>query len=383
MKKITGRKKQVTCKAQTHSGDQNGFTGRRSFWGSTALLCTLLLTAGCLLGCGADAKQGASPKPASEKQTSADAASQKPAAAADHTDTASSAGAAESADTAAASADTAPASHTSQAAEPAGAAETGADAAQEPRKLRYIDAWDEWHTMEVDPDVRASVYDASLFVHPEENPQWVVYTGEDYECLQGIDVSEHQGTIDWQAVADAGYRFAFIRVGYRGYGEAGTLQEDAMAVENLRRAKDAGLLVGTYFFSQALNEKEASEEASLAVSVIEKSGVEPDLPLMYDPELIRDDQGRANEITRDQVTLNTNAFRETVEASSPCKADIYSNLPWEHHYFDTDTMNSFDIWYADYEPQPQTPYHFTWWQYTNEGTVPGIDGCTDLNLWLR
>jgi GH25 family lysozyme M1 (1,4-beta-N-acetylmuramidase) len=201
--------------------------------------------------------------------------------------------------------------------------------------------------------------------------------------LQGIDVSEHQGTIDWQAVADAGYRFAFIRVGYRGYGEAGTLQEDAMAVENLRGAKEAGLFVGTYFFSQALNEKEASEEASLAVSVIEKSGVEPDLPLMYDPELIRDDQGRANEITRDQVALNTKAFRETVEASSSCRADIYSNLPWEHHYFDTATMNSFDIWYADYEPLPQTPYHFTWWQYTNEGTVPGIEGVVDLYLWLR
>ena len=386
MRKITGRKTRITSKAQTHSADQNGFSCRRSFFGRTALLCALLLTAGCLFGCGTGAKQKSAPKAASEKQTSADAAfqkqtsadaaSQKPAAAADHADAAASTGAA-------ASADTAPASQTAQSAEPAGDTGTGAVAAQEPRKLRYIDAWDEWHTMEVDPDVKASVYDASLFVHPEENPQWVVYTGDGYECLQGIDVSEHQGTIDWQAVADAGYRFAFIRVGYRGYGEAGTLQEDAMAVENLRGAKEAGLFVGTYFFSQALNEKEASEEASLAVSVIEKSGVEPDLPLMYDPELIRDDQGRANEITRDQVALNTKAFRETVEASSSCRADIYSNLPWEHHYFDTATMNSFDIWYADYEPQPQTPYHFTWWQYTNEGTVPGIDGYTDLNLWLR
>ena len=364
MRKITGRKTRITSKAQTHSADQNGFSCRRSFFGRTALLCALLLTAGCLFGCGTGAKQKSAPKAASEKQTSADAASQKqtsadaasqkPAAAADHADAAASTGAA-------ASADTSPASQTAQSAEPAGDTGTGAVAAQEPRKLRYIDAWDEWHTMEVDPDVKASVYDASLFVHPEENPQWVVYTGDGYECLQGIDVSEHQGTIDWQAVADAGYRFAFIRVGYRGYGEAGTLQEDAMAVENLRGAKEAGLFVGTYFFSQALNEKEASEEASLAVSVIEKSGVEPDLPLMYDPELIRDDQGRANEITRDQVALNTKAFRETVE----------------------DTMNSFDIWYADYEPQPQTPYHFTWWQYTNEGTVPGIDGYTDLNLWLR
>ena len=156
-----------------------------------------------------------------------------------------------------------------------------------------------------------------------------------------------------------------------------------MAVENLQKAKSAGLQVGTYFFSQALSEEEAAEEAALAVSVIEKSGVETDLPLMYDPEIIKDDWGRANEITREQVALNTAAFRETVENSSSCKVDIYSNLPWEHNYFDTDTMNTYDIWYADYEPLPQTPYHFTWWQYTNKGSVPGIEGSVDLNLWIR
>ena len=251
-----------------------------------------------------------------------------------------------------------------------------------PRKLKYIDAWEEWHTMDVDPAVRETAYDADLFTYDDDNPQQITYLG-DLECLQGIDVSEHQGTIDWQAVADAGYRFAFIRVGYRGYGEAGTLVRDSMAVQNLKAAKAAGLYVGTYFFSQALNEKEAAEEAELALSVIRESGIEPDLPLMYDPETIRDDWGRANEISRDQVALNTAAFCGTVESSSSCKADIYSNLPWEHKYFDADTMNAHDIWYADYEPLPQTPYHFTWWQYTNEGTVPGIEGFVDLNLWLR
>ncbi len=271
--------------------------------------------------------------------------------------------------------------------------------------LKYIDAWEEWHTMEVDPSVRETAYDAGSFVPDEKDPQRVLYAGKifdrtnrtgetsngtaqekaeiSYECLQGIDVSEHQGVIDWQAVADAGYQFAFIRVGYRGYGEAGTLVEDSMAVENLRQAKAAGLYVGTYFFSQALSEEEAAEEASLAVSVIKKSGVETDLPLMYDPEIIKDDWGRANEITREQVTLNTAAFRDTAAGSSSCSVDIYSNLPWEHNYFDADTMNTCDIWYADYEPLPQTPYHFTWWQYTNEGSVPGIEGAVDLNLWIR
>ena len=350
-----------------------------------ALICCVILTAGCLAGCGGAPKTSASAAsdipaaPAESDTAEGSAVSEKPA------DTADSADRAESAGTAPASSGDTSASAAGTGSTSAAAAGTDSETAGD-RLLKYIDAWEEWHTMTVDPDVRETAYNASQFISAEENPQWMIYTGkgsEEYECLQGIDVSEHQGTIDWQAVAEAGYQFAFIRVGFRGYGEAGTLVEDSMAVENLQQAQAAGLHVGTYFFSQALNEEEAAEEAALSVSVIEKSGVEPDLPLMYDPEIIKDDDGRANDITRDQVALNTAAFRETVETSSTCRVDIYSNLPWEHNYFDTDTMNRYEIWYADYEPLPQTPYHFTWWQYTNEGTVPGIEGVVDLDLWLR
>ena len=364
------------------------------------LLSLLLLTAGCSPTSDADSSRTArSGSSAEEKDTGkapekSDIASTIKAADASESTSAPVPGSsASAADTPAASAAAATGSASTQdttasAAAAGDSASSEAPSAQnssepaEPRKLKYIDAWDEWHTMEVDPGVEAIQYDPEKFLPSEENPQWITYTG-DLECLQGIDVSEHQGIIDWQAVAAAGYRFAFIRTGFRGYGDAGTLVEDSMAVENLQKAKEAGLEVGAYFFSQALNEEEAEEEAALAVSVIERSGVELDLPLIYDPELIRDDHGRANEITREQVALNTAAFCRAVESSPACKADIYSNLPWEHHYFDTDTMNTYDIWYADYEPQPQTPYHFTWWQYTNEGKVPGIEGDVDLNLWLR
>ena len=249
-----------------------------------------------------------------------------------------------------------------------------------PYTLKYIDAWKEWHTMEVDPSVNACIYDPELFIEEDGSMK---YQDDRYEVLHGVDVSEHQGYIDWEAVAQAGYSFAFIRVGYRGYGEAGSLNEDAAAIDNLQCAEAAGLRVGTYIFSQALNAEEARAEADLAVGVITSSGVETDLPLMYDPELIKDDWGRANDITRGQVSLNTAAFRDQVEKTSALTVDIYSNLPWEHHYFDTDTMNQYEIWYADYEKAPQTPYHFAWWQYTNEGHVPGIDGEVDLNVWLR
>ena len=110
--------------------------------------------------------------------------------------------------------------------------------------------------------------------------------------------------------------------------------------------------------------------------------MELDLPLMYDPEIIKNDDGRANDITREQVSLNTKAFRDTVESISDCTVDIYSNLPWEDQLFDAEILSDFEIWYADYEKIPQTPYHFTWWQYSNKGSVPGIAGDVDLDLWI-
>ena len=104
---------------------------------------------------------------------------------------------------------------------------------------------------------------------------------------------------------------------------------------------------------------------------------------LSDPEIIKNDDGRANDITREQVALNTKAFRETVESSTDYKVDIYTNLPWEDELFEGDILADFDIWYADYEKIPQTPYHFTWLQYSNTGVVPGIEGDVDLNLWIR
>lgn len=248
--------------------------------------------------------------------------------------------------------------------------------------LDYVDAWQKWHTMEVVPTVPKNTYDTKRFISDDSEPQWITYSDPAYTVLQGIDVYEGNGEIDWESVAYAGYSFAFVRVGYRGYGQEGRVHEDYRAIENLRGAKEAGLRVGAYFFSQALNEEEAREEAETALSVIDESGVLLDLPLVYDPELIKNADGRANSITREQVTLNTKAFRETVESNAEYTVAIYSNLPWEDLLFDAEILSDFDIWYADYEETPQTPYHFTWWQYSNAGTVPGIEESVDLDLWI-
>ena len=80
---------------------------------------------------------------------------------------------------------------------------------------------------------------------------------------------------------------------------------------------------------------------------------------------------------------NTDAFRDAAEKAIKCKVALYTNLYWENNMFDAETLNEYEIWYADYEDVPDTPYHFTWWQYSESAAVPGIKGEMDLNLWIR
>ncbi len=244
-------------------------------------------------------------------------------------------------------------------------------------------AQEESGSAEKEVTVRKNLYDPAKFSYLDEVSQNMGYFDENYESLQGIDVSEHQGEIDWEEVAGAGYDFVFVRVGYRGYGKEGTLNEDSMAIEYMQGAAKAGLQIGAYFFSQAINEEEAAQEAQFAIEIIERSGVRMSLPLVYDPEYIEVAQGRADNLTREEYSANARAFKESAEKSGKYKAAIYTNLYWENHCFDEEVLNDFEVWYADYEETPQTPYHFTWWQYSETGSVPGIKGAMDLNLWIK
>ena len=115
-------------------------------------------------------------------------------------------------------------------------------------------------------------------------PEDFIYAGDYLSCaagetVMGIDVSSHQGAIDWQEVANSGVRFAFIRLGYRGYN-SGTLHIDEYAQENLNAARNVGIKIGAYFFSQAVTVAEAEEEARYALEIL--GNLSLDLPLVYD-----------------------------------------------------------------------------------------------------
>ena len=237
----------------------------------------------------------------------------------------------------------------------------------------YDEQTKKWYDTTINSKVKKHQYDWSCLSNTKNG---ISYTGA-YSIRKGVDVSHHQGAIDWEKVKADGYEFAILRIGYRGYGKSGGLYVDNEFKNNIRDAHKAGLDVGVYIFSQAINETEALEEADLVIEQLQGETLE--LPVTFDPELIRTDDARTDNVTGEQFTKNTIAFCEKIEKAG-YKAMIYSNMYWESFLFDLEQLSDFPIWYADYEKVPQTPYEFEFWQYSDKGQVDGISGKTDLNI---
>lgn len=201
-----------------------------------------------------------------------------------------------------------------------------------------------------------------------------------HKMSYGIDISKHNGDVDFIKVKDAGFDFVFVRIAYRGYGRQGKLVVDEMQSQNLKLARNAGLKVGAYVFSQAVTEDEAIEEARLAVELVKDYGL--DLPIAFDPETIRNEIARTDNIEGEQFTNNAIAFCEEIKKLGFTPA-IYSNMVWEDYYFDMEKLKDYEIWYADYNKIPQTPYEFKYWQFSDVGLVDGVDGHVDLNVMIE
>ena len=209
------------------------------------------------------------------------------------------------------------------------------------------------------------------------------YDGDYLTCLTqesvlGIDVSIFQGDIDWAAVKAAGVDFAIIRVGGRGYGSEGKLYADDNAQRNYQGAIDAGIQVGAYFFSQAVTVAEAQEEAAYILE--QTSHWQMDMPIVYDWEYISEDARTANLDPR-TLTECTRAFCEAVEQAGR-EAMIYFNPDQSHKQFYIEELGDYRFWLAMYADRMLYPHRVDMWQYTNEGTVPGIEGKVDINLYF-
>lgn len=191
----------------------------------------------------------------------------------------------------------------------------------------------------------------------------------------GIDVSKWNKTIDWEAVKDAGIEFAIIRCGYRG-ASSGALVLDPMYERNIKGAIEADIPVGVYFFTQAVDEVEAVEEASMVISLIENYDV--DYPVFLDSESAGG-KGRADWLDAEERTKNHRAFLETIRAAG-YEAGIYGSRNWLGDQVDMSELSMYKTWLAEYTDIPAYDEYYHMWQYTSKGTVDGIDTRVDLNL---
>ncbi len=192
--------------------------------------------------------------------------------------------------------------------------------------------------------------------------------------MMGIDVSKWNGNIDWNAVKNSGVNFAIIRCGYRGSSQ-GALIEDPMFRTNIRAATAAGIKVGVYFFTQAVNEVEAVEEASMVVKMI--SGYNLAFPVYLDVEA---SNGRGDKISAGQRTANIKAFCGTIQ-NAGFRAGVYANKTWFTSQINTAQLTGYKIWLAQYSSQvTYTATRYDMWQYTSKGRVSGISGNVDMNI---
>lgn len=191
---------------------------------------------------------------------------------------------------------------------------------------------------------------------------------------KGIDVSKHNGNIDWNAVKASGIDFVIIRCGYRG-SSSGALIVDPMYSTNINGAKAAGLNVGVYFFSQAVNEAEAVEEASMVLDLISPYSLQ--YPVYIDVEK---SNGRGDAISPDERTAVTRAFLSTIQ-NAGYTGGVYSNKLWFENRINTGSLLDYRIWLAQYVDIPTyTATRYDMWQYTSKGQVAGIGGNVDMNV---
>ena len=191
--------------------------------------------------------------------------------------------------------------------------------------------------------------------------------------VMGIDISKHNGNIDWNAVKNSGVQYVILRCGYRG-SASGVLVEDQKFKRNIQGATAAGLKVGIYFFSQAVNEVEAVEEASMTLSLIKNYRIT--YPVYIDVESAN---GRADGISKAARTSVINAFCQTIR-NSGYTPGLYANKNWLTEKINTGALGGCKIWLAQYVAAPTYGGRYEMWQYSSRGSIAGIKGNVDLNV---
>jgi len=240
-----------------------------------------------------------------------------------------------------------------------------------------------YHFFEINPELAKNDFNYEDLSYPVKNEETGDYEGDvtlsenaGMDTRKGIDVSKFQGKINWKKVANEDIEFAYMRLGYRGYGSGKIVLDDTFEY-NIEKAKAAGLDVGVYFFTEAVNEKEGIEEAEFVLENLKDYKV--DLPIVIDVEESASSDSRTKDLTKEERTDALIAFCERIKEACH-EVMIYSNTKSFMVMMDNEKLEDYDKWFAYYKYPLRFPYKMKMWQYTSSAEVDGIEGGVDVNI---
>ena len=243
-------------------------------------------------------------------------------------------------------------------------------------KVEYVAINDISLLIKTEEEIDAELEDTAVNGAKEDADE-TEHTGirKDGNAKFGIDVSKWNKEIDWDKVKKAGVQFAIIRVGYRG-SSTGALVEDPYFEKNIRGAIASDIPVGVYFFTQAINEVEAVEEASMVIKLCQDFNL--DYPVFIDTESAGGN-GRADNLDAETRTLVCDAFCNTLK-NAGYDAGVYASRNWLNVNLISDKLEKHIIWLAEYRETPLYQGYYQMWQYSSNGSIDGIEGRVDINL---
>lgn len=234
------------------------------------------------------------------------------------------------------------------------------------------DGSEQW--VELNDNLALNKYVKSRFVY--KNPIMSYYINGKEASWFGVDISSKQGVVDFKKLKKAGCDYVMIKVGGRGYS-SGEIVLDEKLKDYMTGAKNAGLDIGVYFFSQAITEDEIKEEVQTLLEAIKDYSV--NYPIVFDMEEIEGDMARVDSLDIDSRTSLAKQFLDDVKKAGYTPM-LYGNKEWLVTKIDLEALSDYDIWLSQEADTPDYPYEFTMWQYDKEGTISGISEKTGMNI---
>lgn len=254
--------------------------------------------------------------------------------------------------------------------------EKGEDLSENGTKTEVIlpDGTSQW--VMINAYIEKNTYDYTGLVY--EEPFMRYYADGKKVSRQGIRIDDSYGVVDFEKAEDDGIDYCMIRAGKRGYA-TGVVTMDENCLQYMASAKEAGMGVGIYFYSQAANEAEAVEEANLVLQMLEQSEVKPDYPVVFDMEPVSNDTSRTENLTKNQLTSIAKAFCDTISQGGYTPA-VYGNKYWLLRKLDLTQLGSYNIWLSQEGDVPDYPYQFTMWEYDQDAEIDGITGKVPMSI---